>query len=218
LHAGSISVVGDRGYGIHTTGAISGSLTSTGSISVIGAGSVGLAVDADVGGVVALQGSIYSTGYRVTSRYTDPDDEALLDADDLLQGGGGVKVTANVAGGVLLDAPPTDTNDDTSDDEDGDGTADSSEGTASITAYGSAPALLIGSDTRSVTLGAVGTGDDAYGLIIKGSVTAGGVHDGIDATALQLGGDAGQDDDHHRRGQADAARCRPAPTRATRSA
>jgi hypothetical protein len=193
LHAGSISVVGDRGYGIHTTGAISGSLTSTGSISVIGAGSVGLAVDADVGGVVALQGSIYSTGYRATSRYTDPDDEALLDADDLLQGGGGVKVTANVAGGVLLDAPPTDTNDDTTDDEDGDGTADGSEGTASITAYGSAPALLIGSDTRSVTLGAVGTGDDAYGLIIKGSVTAGGIHDGIDATALQLGGDAGQD-------------------------
>jgi hypothetical protein len=193
LHAGSISVVGDRGYGIHTTGAISGSLTSTGSISVIGAGSVGLAVDADVGGVVALQGSIYSTGYRATSRYTDPDDEALLDADDLLQGGGGVKVTANVAGGVLLDAPPTDTNDDTTDDEDGDGTADGSEGTASITAYGSAPALLIGSDTRSVTLGAVGTGDDAYGLIIKGSVTAGGIHDGIDATALQLGGEAGQD-------------------------
>jgi hypothetical protein len=85
-----------------------------------------------------------------------------------------VKVTADVAGGVLLDAPPTDTNDDTSDDEDGDGVTDSSEGTASVTAYGSAPALLVGSDTRAVTLGAVGTGDDAYGLIIKGSVTAAG--------------------------------------------
>jgi hypothetical protein len=43
-----------------------------------------------------------------------------------------------------------------------------------------------------VTLGAVGTGDDAYGLIIKGSVTAAGIHDGIGATGLQLGGDAGQ--------------------------
>jgi len=192
LHAGTISVVGDRSYGVHTTGTISGNLTSTGSISVTGAGDVGLAVDGDVGGVLAIQGTIYSTGYRVTSRYTDPDDEALLDADDLLQGGGGVKVTANVAGGVLLDVPPTDTNDDTSDDEDGDGTTDSSEGSAAITAYGSAPALLIGSDTRSVTLGAVGTGDDAYGLIIRGSVTAAGVHDGISATGVQLGGDAGQ--------------------------
>jgi hypothetical protein len=192
VHGGSISVTGDRGYGIHTTGTISGGLTSTGSISVLGAGSLGLAVDGDVGGAVVIQGSVYSTGYRVTTRYSDPDDEALLDADDLLQGGGAVKVTADVAGGVLLDAPPTDTNDDTSDDEDGDGVTDSSEGTASITAYGSAPALLIGSNTRAVTLGAVGTGDDAYGLIIKGSVTAAGIHDGISATGLQLGGDAGQ--------------------------
>ncbi|KQZ06098.1 autotransporter [Caulobacter sp. Root1455] len=192
VHGGSINVVGDRGYGIHATGTISGGLTSIGSISVVGAGSVGLAVDGDVGGAVVIQGSVYSTGYRATSRYSDPDDEALLDADDLLQGGGGVRITADVAGGLLLDAPPTDTNDDTTDDEDGDGTADNAEGTASITAYGSAPALLIGSDDRAVTLGAVGTGDDAYGLIIKGSVTAAGVHDGISATGLQLGGDAGQ--------------------------
>ncbi len=192
LHSGTISITGDRGYGIHTTGTISGNLTSNGSISVLGGGSVGLAVDGDVGGAVVIQGSVYSTGYRVVTRYTDPATEALLDADDLLQGGGAVRVTANVAGGVLLDVPPTDTNDDTTDDEDGDGTADGSEGTAAITAYGSAPALLIGSDTRAVTLGAVGTGDDAYGLIIKGAVTAAGVHDGISATGLQLGGDAGQ--------------------------
>jgi hypothetical protein len=192
LNAGSISVTGDRGYGIRNTGTISGDLTSTGSVSVTGAGSVGVAVDGDVSGVFKLQGSVYSSGYRVTGRYSDPDDQALLDADDLLQGGGGVRVTADVGGGVLLDAPPTDTNDDTSDDEDGDGTTDSSEGTASITAYGSAPALRIGSDTRAVTVGAVGTGDDGYGLIIKGSVIAAGVHDGIDATGVQLGGDTGQ--------------------------
>ena len=192
INAGSISVTGDRGYGVRNTGTISGDLTSTGSISVLGAGSVGVAVDGDVAGVFKLQGSVYSTGYRVTSRYSDPDDQALLDADDLLQGGGGVRVTADVGGGVLLDAPPTDTNDDTSDDEDGDGTTDSSEGTASITAYGSAPALLIGSDTRAVSIGAVGTGDDAYGLLIKGSVTAAGIHDGITATGVRLGGDTGQ--------------------------
>jgi hypothetical protein len=192
LNAGTISVTGDRGYGVRNTGTISGDLTSTGSVSVLGAGSVGVAVDGDVSGVFKIQGSVYSTGYRVTSRYADPDDEALLDADDLPQGGGGARVTADVGGGVLLDAPPTDTNDDTSDDEDGDGVTDSSEGTASITAYGSAPALLIGSDSRAVTVGAVGTGDDAYGLLIKGSVTAAGIHDGITATGVQLGGATGQ--------------------------
>jgi hypothetical protein len=192
LNSGSITVTGDRGYGIHIAGSVSGDVTTNGSVSTVGAGSVGVAIDSDIAGVFVVQGSVYSTGYRVTSRYSDPDDEALLDADDLLQGGGAVRVTADVAGGVLLDAPPTDTNDDTSDDEDGDGTTDSSEGTAAITAYGSAPALLIGSDTRAVTLGAVGTGDDAYGLVIKGVVTASGVHDGISATGLQLGGDTGQ--------------------------
>ncbi|MDI1364831.1 MAG: autotransporter domain-containing protein, partial [bacterium] len=113
LNEGSISVTGDRGYGVRSTGTLSGDLTSTGSISVLGAGSVGVAVEGDVAGVLKIQGSVYSTGYRITSRYSDPADEALLDADDLLQGGGGVRVTANVAGGVLLDAPPTDTNDDT---------------------------------------------------------------------------------------------------------
>ena len=192
VNAGAISVTGDRGYGIHTTGAISGSLNTTGSISVLGGGSVGLAVDGDVGGAVVIQGSVYSTGYRVTTRYTDPDDEAKLDADDLLQGGGAVKITSNVGGGALLDAPPTDTNDDTTDDEDGDGIPDNEEGTASVTAYGSAPALLIGSNDHAVTLGVVGVGDDAYGLIIRGTVTASGVHDGISATGVQLGGDAGQ--------------------------
>ncbi len=192
VNSGAITITGDRSYGVHTTGTISGGLTTNGSISVLGGGSVGLAVDGDLGGAVVIQGSVYSTGYRVTTRYTDPDDEAKLDADDLLQGGGAVKITSNVAGGVLLDAPPTDTNDDTSDDEDGDGVTDSAEGTAAVTAYGSAPALLIGSNDHAVTVGAVGTGDDAYGLLIKGTVTAAGVHDGISATAVQLGGDTGQ--------------------------
>jgi hypothetical protein len=43
-----------------------------------------------------------------------------------------------------------------------------------------------------VTIGAVGTGDNAYGLVTKGGVTANGVYDGVAATAIQIGGNAGQ--------------------------
>jgi len=191
VHSGSISVTGDRGYGIHIAAPVTGDVTIEGSTSVIGEGSVGVAVDSAVDGAFVLQGSVYSTGYRVTSRYSDPDDRALLDADDMLEGGGGVNIAANVSGGVLLDVPPTDTNDDTSDDEDGDGVTDSSEGSASISVSGGAPALKIGSNSNTVTIGAVGTGDDAYGLVIRGSVSAASVYDGIQTTGVQIGGDAG---------------------------
>jgi hypothetical protein len=43
-----------------------------------------------------------------------------------------------------------------------------------------------------VAIGAVGTGDNAYGLITKGGVTANGVYDGVTATAIQIGGNTGQ--------------------------
>lgn len=78
------------------------------------------------------------------------------------------------------------------DDDDGDGVVDTAEGTASISVSGGAPALLIGSDTRAIALGAVGTGDNAYGLVARGAVTAAGVYDGVEATAIQLGGNTGQ--------------------------
>lgn len=191
VHSGSISVTGDRGYGVHVAAPVTGNVTIEGSTSVTGQGSVGVAVDSAIDGAFVLQGSVYSSGYRVTSRYSDPDDRALLDADDMLEGGGGVNIAANVSGGVLLDVPPTDTNDDTSDDEDGDGVTDSSEGSASISVYGGAPALKIGSNTGTVTIGAVGEGDDAYGLVIKGGVSAASVYDGVETTGVQIGGDAG---------------------------
>ena len=140
-----------------------------------------------------------------------------LDADDLLQGGPAVRVAADINGGVLLDTGPTyssagidgdddgDTvkngdEDDDADgvknrddtDRDGDGILDSSETTASLTSLGGAPALLIGSATNSVTLGAVGTGDAAYGLINRGAITGSGVYSGVESRGLQLGVAGGQ--------------------------
>ena len=136
-----------------------------------------------------------------------------LDADDLLQGGSAVVIAGDVAGGVLLGAIPTyaagggdeddadrdgvedgEEDDDgdgikNEDDEDldGDGIPDENEGTASLTSYGSAPALVLGAVGRDVAIGAVGQGDDAFGLINEGSISAVGVYDGLEAVAVSIG-------------------------------
>jgi hypothetical protein len=47
--------------------------------------------------------------------------------------------------------------------------------------------MIVGGANRAITIGNVGTGVDAYGLEIKGSVTSNGVYDGISATGLQVG-------------------------------
>jgi len=73
-----------------------------------------------------------------------------------------------------------------------DGVADTSETVSAIAVQGSAPAVLIGSDTQSVTIGAVGAGDLAYGMIIRGSISSSGILDDVSATGLQIGGDTGQ--------------------------
>ena len=255
---GAITVSGNGTVGLNVVAPVSGRVEAAGGITVRGEGAVGVDVKADVGASLHLQGSIATTGYRYSSRPGAAEDRDLLDADDLLQGGSAVRVTANIGGGILLDTPPSTTSDfdqdgiqdsvdedddndgvlddddkdtnndgitdddydddgkanssDDDDDNDGiddddddddnddgipdadldqDGRADSSEGSASLTSYGAAPALSIGSDSRAVTVGKVGAGDEAFGLINRGGLTGDGVYDGVSATALKIGGDAG---------------------------
>lgn len=185
---GTISVVGDRSYGLKTS-AVTGDIRIDGTISVVGADTVGVAIDGDVSGAVTIQGSIASTGYRSTS-ITDSDALAALDDDDLLQGGPAVRIAASVGGGVLVDAPPSDDSS-TDTDEDDDGVTDSSEATGTITSYGSAPALLIGSTTGDIALGAVAGDSGGHGLINRGTISAYGTYNAVDATAVEIGGTGG---------------------------
>ncbi|MFN3353209.1 MAG: autotransporter domain-containing protein [Brevundimonas sp.] len=138
-----------------------------------------------------------------------------LDDDDILQGGPAVRIAGDVGGGVLLDVAPRyvgggvdgdddndgvengDEDDDgdgvtnaTDTDRDGDGVLDAQETDSSVNVFGAAPAVVVGSTTRATTLGAVGTGDAAYGFINRGSITSQGLLDDVDSTAIQLG--AGQ--------------------------
>jgi outer membrane autotransporter protein len=98
-----------------------------------------------------------------------------------------VRVRGDVFGGVVVDAPPADLNKNDPD-EDKDGVPDANQTTGSVTSLGSAPAIQIGSDTRTVRLGVGGAGVSAYGLNIKGTAQALGVYDGFSATAIQVGG------------------------------
>lgn len=206
---GGIVVTGTGDYGIRTTGTITGNIRLQGSISATGDGARGVSIEGNVNGSMVIQGSVSATGFRYTSRPATKAARDTLDPEDLLIGGPAVTVAANVTGGVLLDAPPANliTDDSTkpivtgtvtANDEDADGVADAAEGTATLSSFGSAPALLIGSDTQAVTLGVIGpddlttTSDNNYGLVINGAVGSSGVYDGVTSTGIQIGGSAGQ--------------------------
>ncbi len=177
--SGAITVTGDRSLGMRAD-SVSGDVAVTGAVTAIGEGAVGVQVG-DVGGALKLQSAIGASGFRSRDRLGDAA-RAKLDADDLKLGGAAMRVTGDVGGGILLDAPPPDADRDKAD-EDGDGIDDAAEPTARIAAYGSAPGLDIGAMDRDTTIGAVGTGDRAYGLVNRGLVGGYGVNDGIAAPA-----------------------------------
>lgn len=185
--SGAISVTGNNGVGIQA-GDVTGNVAVRGTVSAVGANAVGVAIDGDVGGALTIQGTVGATGYRYVQRPADP---SKLDADDLLQGGPAVRVSGNVAGGILLDRPPANADED-EDDEDGDGIPDAQEGTANLISYGAAPALQIGSATEDLTIGAVGT--TGHGLVVRGSVQGAGVYDGVNAVGIAIGAQGGSVD------------------------
>ena len=189
---GAISVVGDNAYGVRIAAPVTGKVTLGGSTAVQGSGAVAQAIDSNVTGALVLQGSVSATGYRYTTRPTTVDALNKLDADDLLQGGPAVRVAGDVTGGVLLQGGNYSTKVGT------DGTTvtttvtSSTTGTSSISVSGGSPALLIGSANQNVTLGAVGTGDNAYGLVAKGSISAAGVYNKVAATGVSIGAGGGR--------------------------
>ncbi|WP_156406049.1 autotransporter domain-containing protein [Phenylobacterium sp. Root700] len=188
--AGAIAVTGDRSYGVHATSTVGGDVAILSSVAVQGQGSVGVAADDNVGGKLVIGNSVVATGFRYTTRPVETA-VAKLDADDLLIGGPAVRIRGDVFGGVLVDAPPADL-DPKDADEDKDGVPDAQETTGQITSYGSGAGMQIGSDTRDIRLGVGGTGVNAYGLNIKGTVQGLGTYDGVAAKGVQLGGQGGK--------------------------
>ena len=182
--SGKVSVLGDNSVGIRT-GAVSGNVTigNASSTTAQGANAVGVLLGGDIGGAVVLQGIVSSTGYRST---VVPADTSKLDADDLLQGGSAVVIAGSVGHGILLDAaPPLDS---TKPDSDNDGITDTAETKADITTYGAAPAMVIGSSTQDISVGAVASSAAGHGLVINGNISGLGTYSGIAGTGLMIGG------------------------------
>jgi len=185
VNNGQIGLLGNDTFGIHATDDITGKVTINGGISVRGANAVGVALDGDVNGAVVFQGGITATGYRAITAAADA---TKLDADDLLQGGPAVRIAGNVTGGILFDNPPAD-NSSTDTDEDDDGVVDSAEATANITSSGAAPAVLVGSATEDVTIGAIaGTANGGFGIVNRGVIASDGVYTGVAGNGIVIGG------------------------------
>ncbi|MEA1652076.1 hypothetical protein UAJ10_24070 [Nitrospirillum sp. BR 11164] len=160
--SGSVSVTGNNSYGIQYTGHTYGGLVVSGTVSVLGTGAVGVAVDGVMEGAVDVSGSVTSTGYLSTTRPTTTAGFAALTANDELQGGAAFRIAQTITGGLYL------------------------ESTGSLTSYGSAPALLVGSATDNITLGTYP--DNTRGLVLAGGIVANGVYDGFSTTGIQIGG------------------------------
>lgn len=187
---GEVRVLGDRSVAIRSAGTLTGDAYIGGTVASLGEGSSAVRFDGDVTGRLIFQGEIQSTGYRYTSR---PNQDIIddIDADDILEGGPAVIIGSNVAGGVLFDVLPTETNANSTDD-DGDGVLDSEETASRVSVFGAAPAILVGSTTQDVNLGVVGTGDLNYGFINRGTVSSQGILDGTDAQAIRFGAAGGR--------------------------
>ncbi|WP_372781124.1 autotransporter domain-containing protein [Phenylobacterium sp.] len=173
---GSLTVQGTSSVGLRTTGVITGDVNLGGSVAVSGEKTQAASIGNDVSGALLINGAISSTGYRYTTRSTDPNFFAALKADDLLQGGPTVVVAGSVGKGILVDSTTT---------TDTAGNVTTVAG--SISSSAAAPALIVGAMGRDIHVGDVGTGVDAFGIEIKGTVLGNGIYDGVTAQAIQLG-------------------------------
>lgn len=172
---GALTIQGTNSIGIRSTGAITGDVHLGGTVTATGQGAQAASLG-DISGALLINGAMSSSGYRYQTRSTDTTFLSHLTADDLLQGGPTVTVAGNVGKGILVDSVSTT-----------DSTGAVTTVAGSISSAAAAPALVVGAVGRDVHIGDVGTGVDAFGIEIKGSVLGSGIYDGVSATAIQLG-------------------------------
>ncbi|HEX7759123.1 MAG TPA: autotransporter domain-containing protein [Caulobacteraceae bacterium] len=195
LSSGTISVTGNNAIGVSVTanGQVGGDV-KLGAVSAQGVGAKAVSIQGDVGGMLLFNGAVSSTGYRTVSPTTTAATLATYTADELQQGGGTVVIGANIGNGILVTAAPT-TADTTHPDADGNGIPDANQA-GSIVAYGSAPAVQIGTQGSTITVGHLTVEDTTYGFLNQGSITASGVYNKatapnlpapVSATAIQIG-------------------------------
>jgi len=193
----AITQQGDDTVGIWLKNGVTGDTYLSGSISGHGANARAAVLNGTYTGAVNIDGSYTTTGYATSapSGFTADQIKAIVATpSDMYQSGATVTLAGTFNQGVRFTTAVTDTST-TNTDEDGNGVADSDQQASSITAYGTAPALLVGSATGATTLSPLtytSTGIQAptvkYGLLLQGAISAGGVYTGFTSNALKIGG------------------------------
>jgi hypothetical protein len=179
-----VQVIGDNAVGIRTRD-VTGDISLEGSTSVFGDGASALVVNGSVGGVIRLQGTVR----QLTSYTFDDGDTLSLSRFALRNSTPTVAIAGNVAGGIVVAAPPAD--DSTTDtDEDDDGVADTDEGTGNVISYGNGPAIRIGGATDTV-IGTLPAATGGYSLLIEGAVSGTATYSRTDAFGVVIGGQGG---------------------------
>ncbi|MEM7729323.1 MAG: autotransporter domain-containing protein [Pseudomonadota bacterium] len=191
---GRISVRGDDSTGVRVGSAITGNLTHAGATDVQGARSAAFDIGADIGGGFSSTGSITANAFRFTTRPGfNPDSTSSredLGAEDIANSGSAVSVRANIARGIHFDQSTETTTDD-----DGNETTVIT-GSSNIGQTGSAPAVLIDGEGTPIMIGTVSQitdpqaegfdEDELYAFVNRGNITASGIYDDFDATALSV--------------------------------
>lgn len=197
----TLNIVGTGVRGYSFEGGVTGDVIIGGSTTVTGENATALNLISNLTGGLTLDGSLVGTGYRLTTVADKATLDKLKNPDDKLQAGPLVNISGNVTKGILLQStiastdsskPPAEQNTD----EDGNGVEDTADGAASLSQYGGAAALKVGSATQDITINAINiatTATDTYknqkfGLVVRGSIASSGVFEGVVAKAIETGG------------------------------
>jgi len=203
--SGQIDVAGQDSYGIRVVTGLTGDLINDGTVNVRGERSTGISVEADIGGDVQINsisartpggqaavlngdigggvrftGAINVSGYRIPRRVSEELFRLLDAGDDDVDAGSAVVIGGSVRNGVFI----------------------AEDGEINHTSSG-APAVVIGSDGQTISLGEVELPDDfdatrtdadtnpdrlGYSVVSEGTIAASGLYDGRDTTAFLIGG------------------------------
>jgi len=201
---GQINVRGNNATGVNLASGITGDFANNGTINTLGQGAQGINIAADIQGGFVNAGNVLNTGFRFTARpglsndTTGVSGRDQFGAEDLLQAGSAINVSANVTEGIFLQNRFEDVLD-----PDGNQTFDDEENVirrqisaSNVAQNGSAPAILLDGNGTPLAIGIVASiidptdenfdADLQYAFVNQGAVTANGVFDDVDATVFQV--------------------------------
>lgn len=191
---GRMTVRGDNSAGVRVGSAITGNVTNTGLVEIQGVNSGAFDIGSDIGGGFSNTGTITNNAFRFPTRATfNPDaiaDRSDLGAQDLGQAASAVTINGNIARGINFGQRTSVTTDDDGND------VTSIVSTSNLNHASSAPAILINGEGTPIMIGTVSAitdptadgfdADELFAFINLGTLTASGLYDDFDASALSI--------------------------------